>query len=73
MITYTYSEARQNLSSLLDNARKEGEVLIKRKDGFSFIVRPITSSKSPLDVAGADINLSSEEIISSIREIRERS
>ena len=72
MITYTYSEARQNLATLLDNAKKEGEILIKRKDGSSFMVRPLNSSKSPLDVAGINIQLSSEEIVSSIREIRER-
>ncbi len=72
MITYTYSEARQNLATLLDNAKKEGEILIKRKDGSSFIVRPIHSSKSPLDVTGINVQLSSEEIVSSIREIRER-
>ena len=72
MITYTYSEARQNLSTLLDNAKKEGEILIKRKDGSSFMVHPINFSKSPLDVDGIDLNLSSEEIVSSIREIRER-
>ena len=72
MITYTYSEARQNLATLLDNAKKEGEILIKRKDGSSFTVRPLISSKSPLDVAGINIQLSSEEIVSSIRKIRER-
>ena len=72
MIIYTYSEARQNLSTLLDNAQKEGEILIKRKDGSSFMVRPINSFKSPLDVDGVNVKLSSEEIVSSIREIRER-
>ncbi len=72
MITYTYSEARQNLSSLLDNAKKEGEIMIRRKDGSTFMVRPINSVKSPLDVAGVDVKISSDEIVSSIREIRER-
>ncbi len=56
----------------LDNAKKEGEILIKRKDGSSFLVRPVNSVKSPLDVAGVNVQLSSEEIVSSIREIRER-
>jgi PHD/YefM family antitoxin component YafN of YafNO toxin-antitoxin module len=32
MNTYTYSEARQNLSMLLD-IKKEESVLIKRRDG----------------------------------------
>jgi PHD/YefM family antitoxin component YafN of YafNO toxin-antitoxin module len=72
MIIYTYSEAIQNLSTLLDNAQKEGEILIKRKDGSSFMVRPINYFKSPLDVDGVNLKLSSEEIVSSIREIRER-
>lgn len=31
MITYTYSEVRQNLSTLLDDAKKEGGILIKKK------------------------------------------
>jgi hypothetical protein len=33
MNVYTYSEARQNLASLLDQAAREGEVRIQRKDG----------------------------------------
>ncbi len=72
MVVYTYSEARQNLSTLLDIAKKEGEILIKRRDGSSFVVRPLNSSKSPLDVAGVDAQLSQEEIVTLIREIRER-
>ena len=31
MTTYTFSEARQKLSSLLEKARTQGEVLIKEK------------------------------------------
>jgi len=33
MIVYTYSEARQNLASLLDQAAQEGKVRTIRKDG----------------------------------------
>lgn len=72
MTIYTYSEARQNLASLLEKARKEGEILIKRKDGSTFVVRPFRSSKSPLDVKGIDMNISSDEISDIIREVRER-
>jgi len=32
-IVYTYTEARQNLASLLDLAVRKGEVRVKRKDG----------------------------------------
>lgn len=73
MIVYTYSEARQKLSSLLDRAKTEGEILIKRKDGTYFSVRPIAKKSSPLDVKGVDIDISRDEIVGFIREIREHS
>ena len=72
MTTYTYSEARQRLATVLDRARKEGEILIKRKDGSIFIVKPVFSDSSPLEVDGIDLKISSEEIIDIIREIRKR-
>ena len=56
MTTYTFSEARQKLSSVLEQARNQGEVLIKRKDVSLFIVKPVSSKRSPLDVAGIDVN-----------------
>lgn len=72
MTTYTYSEARQRLATVLDRARKEGEILIRRKDGSIFVVKPVFSDSSPLDVDGIDLKISSEEIIDIIREIRKR-
>ena len=44
---YTYSEARQKLATLLEQAVKEGEVKIKRKDGQTFVIRPETRVGSP--------------------------
>jgi len=72
MKTYTYSEARQNLASLLEEARADGAVKISRKDGKSFILRPELSGKSPLDVEGVDVDITTDEIVSIIREGRER-
>ena len=72
MTIYTYSEARQNFASVLDKAKKVGEVLIKRKDGTVFIIKPITKSDSPLDVKGVDIDLSRNEIIDMLHEMRQR-
>ena len=40
MRVYTYSEARQNLASLLDIAQRDGAVRIRRKDGQSFVLQP---------------------------------
>lgn len=72
MTIYTYSEARQNFASVLDKARKVGEVLIKRKDGTVFIIKPVTKNDSPLDVKGVDIKLSRNEIVDLLREVRQR-
>ena len=72
MTTYTYSEARQNLATVLDKARKDGEILIRRKDGSYFVVKPLYSDSSPLEVDGIDLNIMSDEIIDIIREVRER-
>lgn len=72
MNTYTYSEARQRLASLLDKAKKEGSVLIKRKDGTVFELRAVLENRSPLDVKGVNMNLGREEILEILREVRNR-
>lgn len=72
MNTYTYSEARQRLASLLNKAKKEGKVLIKRKDGSLFELKALTENKSPLDVKGVKLNIGKEEILDILREVRSR-
>lgn len=70
MITYTYTEARQKLASLLEQAAKYGEVRIKRRDGQVFIIKPQKREGSPLAVDGVDVNLTRKEILQSIDEGR---
>jgi hypothetical protein len=70
MNVFTYSEARQKLAALLDKALQEGEVLIKRKDGQVFILRPQKQTGSPLDVEGIDLGLTASEILEAIQEGR---
>jgi len=72
MKVYTYTEARQRLASLLDEAREGGEVRIKRRDGAEFAVRPVVEGGSPLDVPGVDADVRREDILQAIRESRER-
>lgn len=72
MKVYTYSEARQNLSTVLDVAQKDGEVRIRRRDGRMFTLRPVIAEGSPLDVEGIDIEITTEEIVDIIRESRGR-
>jgi PHD/YefM family antitoxin component YafN of YafNO toxin-antitoxin module len=70
MNTYTYTEARQKLASLLEQAATYGEVRIKRRDGQVFVIRPEKRKGSPLAVKGIELGLSREEILQSIEEGR---
>jgi hypothetical protein len=72
MKKYMYSEARQQLSKLLEEAMIYGEIRIKRRNGEEFSLRPATSSKSALDVDGIDLDLTADEIVDFVREGRER-
>ena len=73
MKEYTYSEARQKLSQVLDEVVKYGEVRVKRRDGTRFTIKQETVPRSPLDVKGVKgVSISEEELIQSIRESRER-
>jgi antitoxin Phd len=69
---YTYSEARQRLARVLDDARREGGVHIRRRGGEVFVIRPARSARSPLDVRGVKAKLRPGELLDIIREIRER-
>jgi hypothetical protein len=70
MRTYTYTEARQKLASLLEQAATYGEVRIKRRDGRVFVIKPEKHEGSPLAVKGIKLGLSREEILQSIEEGR---
>ena len=72
MKVYTYSQARQKLAQLLDDARQEGQVQIKRRDGQTFIIKPVEEKESPLDIAGVSTDLTPDELNEAVRESRER-
>lgn len=72
MTVYTFSQARQKFASLLEKARTEGEVLIKRKDGSLFTIKPVAKVESPLNVKGVNLKITAKEIIDVLREVRER-
>jgi len=69
MKVYTYSEARQRLSEVLDIAKGE-EVVIKRRGGETFSVVFKTSSKSPFDVPGIKTKATTADILDAIKESR---
>ena len=73
MKVYTYSQARQRLASLLNQARREGEVRIRRRDGQEFVLQPARGagpSESPLDVPGVAAAATTKDILAAIRESR---
>lgn len=45
MLVMTYSQARQNFSSFLDSAKKDGEAEVRRSDGSVFKVIPVEKEK----------------------------
>jgi len=72
MNVYTYSEARQKLARLLEQAVREGEVKIRRQDGQTFVIKPERRMGSPLDVEGLDLGLTAAEIVRFVQEGRRR-
>jgi len=72
MKTFTFSEARQRFASVLEKAKIEGRVLIKRKDGSLFEIHPVPKMDSPLNIKGVNLDLSADEIVDVVREIRKR-
>ena len=69
MKKFTYSQARQQLSSVLDTARKE-DVVITRRGGESFRLSCRKAAKSPFDIPGIDTGASTQDILNAVRESR---
>jgi antitoxin (DNA-binding transcriptional repressor) of toxin-antitoxin stability system len=70
---YTYSEARENFASVLEEAERDGAVEIRRRDGAIFRISPARRSKaSPLEVKGVKLGVQTDDLIAAVREGRER-
>jgi antitoxin Phd len=72
MQVYTYSEARQKLAKVLKEAESKGKVLIRRKDGQTFALVPEDTTDSPLGVPFIKVDISTREIVKTIRKGRKR-
>jgi len=70
MHIYSFSEAKQNLLSIFEQAVLDGGVQINGEDGQIFVLTPITVKKSPLDVKSVALDLTADEIIGFIHESR---
>lgn len=71
MKVYTYSEARQKFSEVLDIAKSEA-VIIKRRGGETFKIIFTKSLKSPFDVPGIKTKATTKDILDAINESRAR-
>lgn len=76
MNVYTYSEARQRLSDVLEEAERTGEVRIKRRGGGEFALRPIQPEASPFEAAGPAVEtrsaLTPQDLVDAVRQGRTR-
>lgn len=74
MRVFTFSEARRQLSAVLDSAQTEGSVRVTRRDGRVFVIQLLDSAlasvSSPLDVDGVDLGVCGDELVEFIRESR---
>ncbi len=68
---YTYTQAREKLAALLEEAKRE-EVVIRRRNGdqFSLVLRQ--PGKSPFEVPPVRTRATTRDILDAIRESRER-
>ncbi|MBA2124437.1 prevent-host-death protein [bacterium Unc6] len=72
MKIYTYSQAREKLTDILEESKSE-EVVIRRRKGDMFSIAPKTRScRSPFDVPGLSKSITRREILKAIRESRKR-
>lgn len=73
MTVYSYSEARERLSVLLERALVEGQVKIRSRDGRIFVIRPEREpGTSPFEVRSVKLPTSKRDILEAIRESRSR-
>ena len=72
MSTYTYTDARQKLAQVLDEANGPAGVFIKRKNGQLFQITPVDQLASGLDVPGVDVDIATDEMVQLIRGMREK-
>jgi hypothetical protein len=71
MKMYTYTQAREQLAAVLEEAKRE-EVVIRRRNGDQFNITPRRPQASPFDVPSVQTRATTQDILDAIRESRER-
>lgn len=71
MKVYTYTQAREHLATVLEEAKRQ-EVIIRRRNGEQFSVALRPQGTSPFNVAPVSTRATTQDILEAIRESRER-
>lgn len=71
MKVYTYSEARQKLSKLLEDARNE-KVIIKKRSGEVYSITYKKPTVSPFDIKGIKTKPKTKDILGAVEESRSK-
>ena len=61
-----------NIEYTFRTLKKDGEVIITKRNGKKFVLKLVKNRKSPLDVPGIQTDMSREEILDIIKEVREK-
>ncbi len=72
MSVYSYAEAAQQFDHLLDEAKSKHEVIIQRPNGDVFLLQLVNRHELKDSLPKLGLNLSRQEIVDCIREVRER-
>ena len=71
MKIYTFTQAREHLATVLEEARQQ-EVIIRRRNGDQFSISLRQHGTSPFEVAPVNTRATTQDILDAIRESRER-
>lgn len=71
MLVTTYSEARKTFAAMLDRAKVDGAVLIKRADGSLFRLSPESSPRSPFEGVETTVQLPPGALASVLAQAKE--
>lgn len=71
MLVVTYSEARRTFASILDKAKEDGAVIIRRADGSMFRLIPEPGASSPFNGVATEIRLKRGELKKALDESKD--
>ena len=71
MLVTTYSEARKTFSYVLDRAKSDGAVLIRRADGSVFRLTPEDGESAPFDGVSTPIHLPEGALSSVLSDLKD--